>query len=132
MEPRVMPHRLVCVAILLFWAIAAGALFRRDILPDLLIGTPPDLRSISRTEAPVGPTHWGLLVAAEPSQRDLRSVGQAITESTVGPDGRCRFSSEVLIDSGHLLTGTPFETVDNERLRVLSASEIDPSGNLDW
>ena len=45
-----MPHRLVCVAILLFWSVAAVALFSRDILPDLLIGTPPDLRTVSKTQ----------------------------------------------------------------------------------
>ena len=36
-----MPHRLVSVAILLGWAIAVGALLRRDVLPDWLIGDEP-------------------------------------------------------------------------------------------
>ena len=39
-----MPSRRICLALLLFWTYAAWSLFRRDILPDLIIGPPPDLR----------------------------------------------------------------------------------------
>jgi hypothetical protein len=126
-----MPPRLVCVGILLLWAVAAVALIQRDILPDLLIGTPPDLRSISRSEASKGLTRWAILVADDVDEANLRSVGQATTNSILEPNGWFRMSSEVWFDSGDLLRGTPFETVGNEHIIVLSAAEIDPSGNLD-
>src|SRR5262245_55799933 len=102
-----MPHRLVCVAILLFWAVAAGALFTRDILPDLLIGPPPDLRVITPAGGePPGPTRWAILVADDQASANLRSVGQAVTETTLKRDGWVRWASEAWIDSGDLLRGT--------------------------
>lgn len=125
-----MPHRLVCVAILLFWSIAAVALFTRDLLPDLLIGTPPDLRSISQAEGAPKPTHWAIMVAEDPSLLNLRSVGQAVTRSTLKNDGWVEMSSEVFIDAEDLLRATPFEYVRNERLEVYSSCDIDLSGNL--
>ena len=83
-----MPHRLVCVAILLFWSIAAVALFSRDMLPDLLIGTPPDLRTVSKTGQEPEPTRWAILVAEDPDRTpNLRSVGQAVTKTTLKADG---------------------------------------------
>jgi hypothetical protein len=105
-----MPHRFVCVAILLFWAVAAVALFTRDLLPDLLIGTPPDLRSISVAERNEEPTRWTVLVADDPSLLNLRTVGQAVTTSTALPDGSMRLSSEVRIEARGLLEKPPFRT----------------------
>jgi hypothetical protein len=125
-----MPHRFVCVAILLFWAVAAVALFTRDLLPDLLIGTPPDLRSISIAERNEEPTRWSVMVADDRSLVNLRTVGQAVTRSTVKPDGWVRLSSEVRIEARGLLEKTPFRTADDEHLLILSTCEITPSGNL--
>lgn len=125
-----MPHRLVCVAILLFWSIAAVALFTRDLLPDLLIGTPPDLRTISQADGAPKPTHWAIMVAEDPSLMNLRSVGQAVTRSTLKRDGWVEMTSEVFVDAEDLLRATPFENVHNERLEVDSSCNIDPSGNL--
>jgi hypothetical protein len=125
-----MPHRLVCVAILLFWSIAAVALFTRDILPDLVIGTPPDLRSISKSQPPPLPTRWAILVAEDSKLLNLRSVGQAVTRTTLKADGWVQMTSEVHIDAGDLLKGTPFAAVHSERLDVVSSYEIDSSGNL--
>ena len=45
-----MPHRLVSLTILVFWAVAAAALFVRDVLPDLIVGPPPDLRDVAHAE----------------------------------------------------------------------------------
>ncbi|HEV3164759.1 MAG TPA: hypothetical protein VGZ22_12090 [Isosphaeraceae bacterium] len=125
-----MPHRFVCVAILLFWAVAAVALFTRDLLPDLLIGTPPDLRSISVAERNEAPTRWTVLVADDPSLLNLRTVGQAVTTSTARPDGSMRLSSEVRIEARGLLEKTPFRTSEDEHLVIKSFCEITPSGNL--
>ena len=42
-----MPSRLVCVGILLYWSIATFALVKNDLLPELSVGNPPDLRTIA-------------------------------------------------------------------------------------
>jgi hypothetical protein len=125
-----MPHRLVSVAILLFWSIAAFALFTRDMLPELLVGDPPDLRSISKADGAFEPTHWSIMVAEDPSLMNLRSVGQAVTKSTLKADGWVEMTSDVRIDAKGLLKGTPFQTLHDEQLVVLSNYHIDPSGNL--
>jgi hypothetical protein len=125
-----MPHRLVCVAILLFWSVAAVALFTRDILPDLMIGTPPDLRSVSKTQPAPIPTRWSILVAEDPALLNLRPVGQAVTKTTLKSDGWVQMDSEVHLDAADLLKGTPFGAIHDERLEVLSSYEIDPAGNL--
>jgi hypothetical protein len=125
-----MPHRLVCLAILLFWSIAAGALFTRDLLPDLMIGTPPDLRTISRGQQSSKPTRWAIQVAEDPALLNLRLVGQAETKSALQADGWMWMTSNVVIDAADLLKGGRFQTSHEERLEVLSTYEIDPSGNL--
>lgn len=130
-----MPHRLVCLGILLFWAVAASALLVRDVLPDLLTGPPPDLRSIAHAEAPPGPTIWTILVQDEPTgdiADGLRAVGKVKTESIRQIDGFVRFVSEVDFDSGSLLRGSPLEAagVDGERVVILSFIDVDESGNL--
>ena len=127
-----MPHRLVCVAILLFWAVASVALVTRDLLPELLIGSPPDLRTISKAETDPGPTRWTILVEDKKAGGQLvaRSVGQAETRTTLKDDGWVQMIGAVWLDAAGLLKGTPFETISGERLELLSTYDIDPSGNL--
>ena len=50
-----MPPRLVCLAILLYWVVAASSLIRRDILPELRFARPPDLLAIARAVRDGGP-----------------------------------------------------------------------------
>jgi hypothetical protein len=126
-----MPHRLVSVAILIFWAIASVALFTRDILPDLLIGSPPDLRTIALAGETPKPTRWSILVADDPGGLQLRAVGQATSNVERQADGCVRMTSFAWFDSGELLKGTPMSAVQNERLEVRGMYGIDKSGNLD-
>jgi hypothetical protein len=125
-----MPSRPACVAILLFWVYAAGGLFRRDILPDLWVTPPPDLRSIAAAEEDAPPTRWELSVPEDTGMRNLRSVGRAVTESRRLADGGTELIGRVWFDSGSLLKGTPFDSQRNERLDISNRLEIDPSGNL--
>ena len=125
-----MPSRPACVAILLFWVYAAGGLFRRDILPDLWVTPPPDLRSIAAAEEDARPTGWELSVAEESGQKGLRSVGRAVTRSARLADGGTELIGQVWFDSGSLLKGTPFASQSNERLDISNRLEVDPSGNL--
>lgn len=125
-----MPSRWACVILMLFWAVATVGLVRRDVLPDLLIGPPPDLRSVAAADRSAGPTKWSIVVADDASMQSLRSVGQAVTETKHEPDGKLRLVSKVWFDSGGLLRGTPFAFRDDVRIDVDNSCLIDPSGNL--
>jgi len=127
-----MPPRIVSLGILIGWALAASALLVRDVLPDLLVGPPPDFRDVAEADGSSGPTRWTLL-ADDPSTEDpddLRAVGQAITETTHQLDGHVRFENQVWFDSGLLLEGTPLESAGNERLEIRSLMDVDQHGNL--
>jgi len=126
-----MPHRLVCVAILLVWAGAAGALVRRDVLPDWLVGPPPDLRAITRAERDDGPTTWSIQVADDPTRPDdLRAIGRVRTDAARQPDGFVRMNSLASIETAGLSRGMPLAGQGGEVLEVASTSDIDPNGNL--
>jgi hypothetical protein len=124
-----MPNRVICVIILLFWTIAAGTLFTRDILPGLLLGPPPDLRSLSQADEASGPTRWAINSYEDGKIRTIRSVGQIITESKRKSDGWIRMTSKAWLDTGELLRGTAFEK-NSEKIGITSACEIDTAGNL--
>lgn len=132
-----MPSRPVCAAILLFWAYAAGALFRRDMLPDLWTQPPPDLRAVANAEGMASAASWDLSVAEETVSKGYRSVGTATTSSSVEADGEVVLESTVEFDSGKLLKGTPFAPREDgigigpdDHVKVISVCRIDRSGNL--
>ena len=125
-----MPARLVSAAILAFWLVAAVGLVTRDLLPELLVSEPPDLRTIAGAGDSAEPARWTLQVADGASSETLRTVGGAVTTSLRKPDGSVRLVSDVWFDAGGLLKGTPFDTRARIKLKVISRYEIDPSGNL--
>jgi hypothetical protein len=126
-----MPNRLVSVAILVGWAYASVGLFTKDILPNLLIGAPPDLRTIARAEgAATGPTRWSILVSDDDGI-NYRSIGQVQTESRWTRDGWCRLASLAWFDAGGLLKGTPLASTQDEQVEVRGVYDVDASGNLD-
>jgi hypothetical protein len=139
-----MPHRLVSIAILVVWSLSAVGLLHRDILPDLIIGPPPDLRSLSRAGgADASPTRWALLAADSPTSKAYHPVGQVVTRQLRRRDGTVQWSSQAKFDATEL-TGrkarstdppTPLAQVgdapaEEQFLEVISLFEIDPSGNL--
>lgn len=126
-----MPPRLVCVTILLYWAIAASSLVRRDLLPELRFARPPDLLSIARAARGGGPSRWDVQVVDNPSRPDIRrSVGYAVTESIHQADGGVVLASEVRFDAEGLLRGTVFASRTRLELEISSTCSIDPVGNL--
>jgi hypothetical protein len=126
-----MPPRSFCVAILLYWAVAATGLAHRDLLPELNVGGPPDLRAVTIAAGDSGPVRWSLqVVDAAAGPDDRRTVGQAVTESKRLADGWVEMTSKVWIDSGRLLKGTPLENRTGERIEFISTYQVDPSGNL--
>jgi len=124
-----MPSRTTCLAILVCWALATFALVRRDILPELLIGPPPNLNSMSSAGASDKPTEWVIQVA-DPKERDsFRSVGRATTSTERQPNDWTALKSLVTFDSGDLLKSTPFGLGQGMKLVIENTLRIDPTGN---
>jgi hypothetical protein len=120
----------MCLAILLFWVVAASDLFRRDLMPDLLLGPPPDFRSVIG-DAGDEPTHWLIMV---PEARDGNAdprVGEVTTQTSRRRDGSARLTSTAWFDSARMLKGTAFEAAGDSRIEILGACEIDSTGSLD-
>lgn len=126
-----MPSRPICVTILLVWVYAAGALLRRDVLPDYWTTPAPDLRSMASAGDDSGPTGWDLSVADGNGQQSFRSVGSASTYSRRTPDGGTELVGEVSFDSGDMLKGTLLALKsDGAHIQINNVCDIDPQGNL--
>ncbi len=135
-----MPHRLVSFAILLFWLVAAVALFQRDILPDLVLGPPPDLRTVTQAREPDKITRWSILIADPAGRQPYRPIGQVQSKSMKRVDGSAQWRSDAWFDGLELLgrnrpagtdltegTGTVPEA---EMVLVQSVVDVDAGGNL--
>ncbi len=130
-----MPSRLICVALLAYWLVAAFGLVSRDLLPELSLGTPPDLRTIALAGEDAPAAHWDIQMVENPNRPDTaKSVGQAITESRRELDGWVEMSSKVTFDSGRLLSGLArggsLPNGGDEQIEFFSKYQIDPSGKL--
>lgn len=135
-----MPTRPVTALILLGWAIAAAGLFRRDILPDLGMVPPPDLRSIAGVDEPDStPSDWNLsVVETDKESRDstLRPVGHANTSIRRDADGTTTLEGRVTFDSEGLLRGTRLDPGlalirGWGRLEIDTTCKINPIGHLE-
>ena len=125
-----MPSRLVSLAILVYWCIAAFCLFTWEILPELTLGYPPDLRTIAAA-GDSKPVTWKIQIIDDPKVPDIRrSIGSAVTASKRLPDGWFELTSRVNFDAGGLLKGTAFATKASVRFELVSVYRVHPSGNL--
>jgi hypothetical protein len=139
-----MPSRGACLAILLFWTFAAAGLFQRDILPEMIVGPPPDLRDIARAGAEnPGPTKWTLLVVDEKDRTGLseKAVGQVLTNTIRQQDGGVVFASRAWFDAAQLLARrggkppagerVPVTELSGDRIEVYGTCSVDSSRNLE-
>jgi hypothetical protein len=125
-----MPSRLVSLLILVYWSFAAFCLLQWDVLPELSLGYPPDLRGITLASQSDRPVRWGIQVLEGPGTDNRRTVGEAVTSSTRQPDGWYVMSSRVDFDAGNLLRGSILAIRESVPVQVRSAYHVDPSGNL--
>jgi hypothetical protein len=126
-----MPSRLVSLAILIYWSIAAFLLLTWDVLPELTVGYAPDLRAIAVAGDTSKPVRWSIQIVDDPRYPDVRrTVGESVTASKRRPDGWTELTSHVDLDASGMLRGTPFASSARGRLRVDSAYLVDNSGNL--
>ncbi len=125
-----MPSRLMSLLILVYWSIAAFCLLKWDVLPELSIGYPPDLRGIAFASQSDRPVRWSIQVLEGPGSDNRRTVGEAVTASKRQPDGWYEMTSRVDFDAGNLLRGTVLAMRESLRVHVNSRYHIDTSGNL--
>ena len=125
-----MPSGRACAAILIFWVAMTQDLVRNDLVPNLVLGPPPDFRSlVSRGSS--GATYWTLLAIDSRGLATERPVGEVLTETHRRDDGSLRLTSSARFEPGVILQGTPIQVIEGTRLEVLGSCEIDRSGNLD-
>jgi hypothetical protein len=126
-----MPPRFVSLAILVYWCISAFCLLNWEILPELSLGYPPDLRAIASAGDSSKPITWNIQVVDDPNAPEVRrSVGEAITASKRLPDGWFELTSQVIFDANGLLKGFPLAARNKVRVELSSVYRVDPSGNL--
>ena len=126
-----MPSRLMSLLILVYWSIAAFCLLKWDVLPELSMGYPPDLRGIAFASESNRPVRWSVQVMeGGPGTENRRTVGEAVTVSTRQPNGWYEMTSRVDFDAGNLLRGTVLAMRESLRVEVKSVYHVDPSGNL--
>jgi hypothetical protein len=128
-----MPSRFVSVAILIYWSVAAFCLLTWEILPELSLGYPPDLRSIAKAGDSSRPVTWDIQVVDDPkSPESGRSIGEAVTQSRRLEDGWFELTSRVVFDAAGIVKGTPLGSrgIAGARLELSSIYRVDPSGNL--
>lgn len=125
-----MPSRLMSLLILIYWSIAAFCLLKWDVLPELTMGYPPDLRGIAYASNSDRPVRWSIQVLEGNETDNRRTVGEAVTSSKRQSDGWFEMSSRVDFDAGNLLRGTFLAMRESLPVQVKSRYHIDPSGNL--
>jgi hypothetical protein len=126
-----MPSRLVSLAILVYWCIASFYLLTWELLPELTLGYPPDLRSIAAAGDADRPVTWSMQIIDDPRAPEVRrSIGTAVTSSKRLLDGWFELTSRASFDAGHALKGTVFATKMSVRFELASVYRVDPSGNL--
>ena len=126
-----MPSRFMSLAILVYWSVAAFFFLTREILPELSLGYPPDLRAIASAGVADKPVRFSIQVIDDPKSPDIRrTVGEAITASRRQPDGWYELSSRASFDAGGLLEGKAMGARSSVRLELASTYRVDVSVNL--
>jgi hypothetical protein len=125
-----MPSRLMSLLILIYWSIAAFCLLKWDVLPELTMGYPPDLRGIAFASDSNRPVRWSIQVVDDPRKDTRRTVGEAVTTSERQADGWYEMTSRVDFDPGDLLRGTMWSMRESVPVQVKSQYHVDPTGNL--
>ncbi|MBV8487023.1 MAG: hypothetical protein JO161_01975, partial [Planctomycetaceae bacterium] len=126
-----MPSRLMSLVILVYWCVAAFLLLTWEILPELSLGYPPDLRAIASAGEAGKPVRFSIQVIDNPKLPDIRrAVGEAIVASRRQPDGWYELSSRLSFDAGGLLEGKALGVKSGVRLEMASIYRVDTLGNL--
>ncbi len=123
-----MPRLFTRILIMIFWLICSGMLFYRDILPDYLVGQPPDWKRLVQ-KAEYGTTRW--LIAVDDGGERNRVVGQAFNEINMRADGATILKSRIKIDAKGLFNGTFLQVAESTKFQFENTTTITPQGLLD-
>lgn len=123
-----MPRLFTRILIMIFWLICSGMLFYRDILPDYLVGQPPDWKRLVQ-KAEYGTTRW--LIAVDDGGERNRVVGQAFNEINMRADGATILKSQIKIDAKGLFNGTILQVAESTKFQFENTTTITPQGLLD-
>ncbi len=127
-----MPSRLARLAIVLCWAVATGLMIRRDVVPSLVIGPPPDMRTIVKTNPrPEGPVQWRILVTDETDPDTVQPVGEAITDMARSSDGWVTYTTNAQFDAQQVLDGSAVSPERGEQIAIKGSFVVEPSGSLE-
>jgi hypothetical protein len=119
------------LVILVYWCIATFFLLTWEILPELSLGYPPDLRAIATAGQAGKPVRFSIQVIDNPKLPEIRrTVGEAITASRRQPDGWYELSSRVSFDAEGLLESKALGVRSSVQLDLVSTYRVDTSGNL--
>lgn len=127
-----MPPRLVSLAILVYWSVAAFFLLTWEVLPEMTLGYPPDLRAIaSAAGTNPGPVTWSIDVIDDRGKPDVRrTVGTATTEARRTEEGAYEMTSHVDVDASELLRRTPLAGAPGVHLTIDGRYDVSPRGDL--
>lgn len=129
-----MPPRLVSLAILVYWSIAAFFLLTWEVLPELTLGYPPDLRAIATAAGTnPGPVTWSIDVIDDRTKPDVRrTVGMVTTDSKRTEEGGYELTSHVELDASELLKRTPIRLGSDVGVGLIIDGRYDvaPKGDL--
>ena len=126
-----MPSRFVSLAILIYWSIAAFCLLTWDVIPELTMGYPPDLRAIALAGDSIKPVRWSIQVIDDPRSPDVAADGRRGGDAVVAPARRLVRADQPGRDRcGGTARGNPLPSRASVRLEVESVYRVDPSGNL--
>lgn len=119
------PARILIIAA---WLVSSAWLVIRDVLPEYLVGEPPDWKRVvaATTEKP---SRW--LISVEDAPGQLRVVGQAVSQSRPNADGSTVLESRVRLDAQGLLKRTPLAVAESTEFTFASSTHISPRGLLD-
>ncbi len=128
-----MYSRWVNLAVVLLWLATMGWLVKSKVLPPLLVGDPPSYQTILDPQQREPPVGWRVAM-------NERTVGWALTTTTVQPDGLVEIGSHVHFDEVPLEELTPgwlrslLRWVDKPSLQqamdAKSVLFLDPLGRL--
>lgn len=129
-----MPPRFVSLAILVYWLIGAFFLLRWEVLPELTLGYPPDLRAIAAAagENP-RPVSWSIDMIDDPRRPEARrTVGRAVTDSNRLADGSYALSSRVDFDASEVLRQPSLVGGAGVKMSLVGEYRVDRHGDLSW
>jgi hypothetical protein len=127
-----MPPRIVSLSILVYWLIGAFFLLRWEVVPELTLGYPPDLRAIAVAsgENP-RPVAWSIDVIDDRHRPEARrTVGRAVTDSNRLADGSYLLTSRVDFDASQVLRQSPLAGGVGVRMSLLGEYRVDHRGDL--